>query len=155
MCPAAGKDALHEVFEHPQLFLTVFDSLRTAEQHRRSIIDRMVEAGARQHQAVEQCHGEADFGAFRFPDHPARRRTVPEDFIALAPMNGRRHDRLPIQHVANMAIRRRIEDRVQCHAIIARILIEPFGARSLARGFALTCHHHLVLGRIQWKRLMA
>ena len=57
--PAAGQQLLGERLEHGVLLVGIGDRRRGAEHDDGAIVDRMLEDGACEDDAVEQCHGDA------------------------------------------------------------------------------------------------
>jgi len=53
-------ETVDHAVEGALLLRRILDQVRRAEAHGRAVVDRMVEAAARQHQAVEMRHRQAD-----------------------------------------------------------------------------------------------
>ena len=92
---------------------------RAAEDDDRAVIHRVVERRAGQDEPVDQRHGDADLGpAGHRLEHPAAGRAVHVEPIAHPHVQGRDHERPPVDHEADVTHRRLVEDRVDQGAII-------------------------------------
>ena len=81
----AGCDVLHDRVERAPLLRRVGDLRGAAEHDHAAVVHRVVEARAGEDEAVEEGDGRAGGRARgQRPDHPARRRAVEEEAIAVA-----------------------------------------------------------------------
>ena len=94
----------------------------------------MVEARARQHQAVHDHHGEADgnAGALR-AQHAAGRGAVPVEMVVDAPVAGRRDIGLAVDDVADMAEQAGVENGEHALAVVAAALVQTPDLRARRR----------------------
>ena len=123
MIPAAGRDVIDQTFHHADLFSRVGDQLRRAENHHRAVVDRMMERGSREHQAVDMRHRNRYRRSLgRRTEHSARSRSVNIKPVGDADVKRGNHVGLRIDREANVANQRGVEDRVDGVAIVGRAL---------------------------------
>ena len=118
-----GHDVLHDRVERPRLLRRVPDLTRRAQHQDAAVVHRVVEGGAREHQAVEQRDRQATrrTGAEE-RQHPARGRAVDHHLVADAREGRGNHERLALVHEAHVADEGLVEDGVDRGAIVVAAL---------------------------------
>jgi hypothetical protein len=117
--PAAGDQPLGERVQRAVALLGVLDRPRGAVQDDGTIVDRVVEGRARQHQAVDERHGEADLRPARErAQHAAGGRAVQVDLVAGAGVERRDDGGATVVDEADVADEAVVEDRVQSLAVV-------------------------------------
>ncbi len=112
------------------LLARIHDLLGPAEDDDRTVVDRVVEGRAREHQGVDVRHRHADRGLAGRVEHAAHRGAVQVEVIALAPVERRDHDRRAVAQEADVADEAAVEDRVDRRAVIVAALAQPLDARA-------------------------
>src|SRR5205814_8507349 len=96
------------------------------DDHRRAIVDRVVERRAGQHQTVDQRHGDAHVDTRRErSQHAAGGRTVDVEVVTDPPVRGGDHERTVLGDEADVAHDALVEDRVEGGAVVAGPLGKP------------------------------
>ena len=137
--PAAREQPLEEA-PQPRDLLLCRHRPRLAEQHHRPVVDGMAECRAGEDEAVEMGDGQAHLPTLHLAQEAARRRPVPEDALALAPLEGRRHMRRAVDHIGDMAQRRRVDDLVDPRSLVGAALVVALDARA-PRGAQIPIRH--------------
>jgi len=139
---ATRHDAVGQAPQAARLVVGVGDFDGAAEHHGRTVIDRMRELRARQHQAIE--HGDREAArraAGERCQQPAGHAAVQQDALAVARMQHRDRERLAVDHERDVGEEGRIEHGVQALAVVGGAF--RVAADAVAVGALRGCLHGL------------
>ena len=119
LLPASGDQVFGQTAKDFGFLDRVLDLRGCPEEHHRAIIHGMMEGRPRQHQAIDQGDRQARFRSRRQRlHHPAGSRTVQTDGLADPDVVGRNHQRLSVDHEADVTDQSFIKDPVDGGAIV-------------------------------------
>src|SRR5215472_15774228 len=111
--PTSREQMLRNRTQGAQFPFAIFHLLRDTKSDHRTIIHRMMERGTSQHQAVDERNGNADGNTFlEFSHHSAGGRSVQVEFVAVATVQRRDHERLAAGLEADVCHKTGVQNRM-------------------------------------------